>query len=78
MPQTPRELIAAEVRAEMARQKVTQRGLAKATGIPFGTLQRRLTLKAPFSYDELVVIAGYFDLPLLTLLGRAEQRADVA
>lgn len=77
MDSSPRTLIAAEVRAEMARHKMSQRVLAERIGMAPHTMQRRLALKHPFSYEELVAIADVLELPVLTLLSRAEQPSSV-
>lgn len=49
--------IAAEVRAEMFRQKVTQRELASRIGWRQPRLARRLTAKVAFRSGELASIA---------------------
>ncbi|MEU4592589.1 MULTISPECIES: helix-turn-helix domain-containing protein [Micromonospora] len=50
--------IAAEIRAEMARKRMTQRDLADKLGIAQPAVQLRLSGQRPFRAEELVVIAG--------------------
>lgn len=68
-----RESVAGEVLAELARRRMTRRALAAKAGINATTLERRLTGQYPFTYDELVAIAAVFDLPVTTILARAEE-----
>ena len=49
--------IARAVSAALRGAGIAQRGAAEATGIPITTLSRRLTGKAPFTTDELHVLA---------------------
>lgn len=56
--------VAGHVRAELARQRISGSGLAKALGWPPGGLQRRLTGKVPFTIDELDAIAKLLGVPL--------------
>lgn len=65
--------VAAEVRAEMARQRITQQALADQLGWPQSRLARRLadtTLNAPIPFDvpELVLIADALGVPLAQFL----------
>lgn len=55
---TRREQVAAEVRAEMARQRISLTELADATSISPSTLRRRLDSVSPFDVDELDRVAG--------------------
>lgn len=60
------EAIAAEVRAEMARQKKQQSDLAKALGVTPATVSRRLNDAAKsggFSSIELFRIATWLGVP---------------
>ncbi|MCT2282590.1 helix-turn-helix domain-containing protein [Micromonospora chalcea] len=50
--------IAAEIRAEMARKRMTQRDLADKLGIAQPAVQLRLSGQRPFRAEELVVIAA--------------------
>ncbi|PSK96667.1 helix-turn-helix protein [Haloactinopolyspora alba] len=72
MDYPPRERVAAEVLAELARRRISRASLANGTGITYVTLQRRLSGKRPFTYDELAAVAEFFELPITTILARAE------
>lgn len=50
--------VAANVRAEMARQKITQQNLITATGWSQQRISRRLTGTVAFDVAELAVIAA--------------------
>lgn len=55
---TTREHIAAEVRAGLARQGMTQRELADQIGMGLPTLSRRLNAHQAFDTDELLAISS--------------------
>lgn len=64
------ENVAREIRAEMARQRIGQKKLAAACGWPQNYLQRRLGPRPELiSLDDLAVIAGWLQVPLVSLLG---------
>lgn len=67
--------IAAEVRAEMARKRVTGTTLAEATGMSQPTLSRRLSGAIAFDIDELHEVAGVLGLTVTELLARAAETA---
>lgn len=50
--------IPAEIRAQMARQGVSQVQLAERTGMTTATLSRRLNAKTPLTVEELGQIAA--------------------
>lgn len=50
--------VAAEVRAEMARKKLTQTDVAQRLGVAQATVSRRLTGEVAFDVAELDQIAG--------------------
>lgn len=65
------EHIAAEVRAEMARQRLSQQSLAVHLGWPQPRLSRRLTsgkTSVPFTVDELSAVADALGVPVTTLI----------
>lgn len=68
MEQTPANVTAGAVRAEMARNRVSIRDLAEATGIAKTTLARRINGQYPFGIDQLVAIAQHLEVPLTVLL----------
>lgn len=51
--------VAAEVRAEMARQRVSQQPIADALGMSRQALSRRLVGEIPFDVSELEQIANF-------------------
>lgn len=57
------EAIAAEVRAEMGRQRKTKVDLARALDITPATAARRLDTTAPFDTVELYKVALWLDVP---------------
>ena len=64
--------IAGEVRAEMARGRVTGTTLAQTVGMSNATLSRRLSGAIPFNIDELAAVARALGLTVTELLTRAE------
>ncbi|RCS81822.1 helix-turn-helix domain-containing protein [Brachybacterium alimentarium] len=60
--------VAAEVRAEMARQRTSRKELADATGISLSTLRRRLDDDTPFALDELPRVAHALNVPIAALM----------
>lgn len=68
MHQLASERVAANVRAELARRRVTQTQLASVLGIPQPAVSRRLGGKVPFSIDELADLAAYLGMPVASLI----------
>lgn len=66
-----RERIAGEVRAHMARQKVTATKLGELTGIAAATLSRKLNGHNGFTLDELLAIGDALDVDVSELLAAA-------
>ena len=64
------EVIAAEVRAAVGRQRRTQEQIAQALGIGQPAVSRRLAGAVPFTAAELAQLAEWLDVPIETLLGR--------
>lgn len=60
--------VAGNVRAEIARARLTQAKVATGAGIPLSSFTRRLSGQTPFSVDEVDAIASFLGLPLSTLL----------
>jgi transcriptional regulator with XRE-family HTH domain len=56
--------IAAEVRAELARQQLTQRDVAKMLGMLQPSVQKRLAGDVPFRAEELVMLAAALGVPV--------------
>jgi transcriptional regulator with XRE-family HTH domain len=71
-----RRTIAAEVRAELARQQITQRELADRIGMFQQALQVRLAGRRPFRAEELAAIAAALGVPVTQFLLTAEPVKD--
>lgn len=63
-PLLPHQAVAAEVRAEMARKKVSQQEVARQLGVAQQTISRRITGDIPFDVAELAKIAQILGVPL--------------
>jgi len=61
-----RQAIAAEVRAAMARQRVTQADLAARIGIGRPTLSERLSGQRAFDTDQLLAISAALGVDFLS------------
>ncbi|HEY3261291.1 MAG TPA: helix-turn-helix domain-containing protein [Pseudonocardiaceae bacterium] len=71
--------MAAEVRAEMARQNVPQRELGRVLGLSQGAAWRRLKGEVPFDVSELSKVADLLGVPMTQFLPAAtESVAGVA
>lgn len=70
-----RSKIAAEIRAELARQGKSATDLAKGTGIGRDTLRRRLNGIYPFYAEELFAICDFLGLTTAELVSRTEAAA---
>lgn len=64
----PRDRVAANVRAEMARNKISQVKLAETLSVSQAAISRRLSGRVAFDIDELVRIAEAFNIPLAELV----------
>lgn len=53
-----------EIRAELARQRVTQTDLAERIGMPITPLRRRLSGETEISVNELAAIAQALGVPV--------------
>jgi plasmid maintenance system antidote protein VapI len=77
---TPTRLaIAAEVRAELARQNKTQREVGDILGLPQASVQFRLVGKRSFRAEEIVTLADALNVPVerfLNIQNLAEERAS--
>ena len=71
-----RKVVAAEVRAAIARKGMRQTDICKATGFSSSRLSNKLQAKAPFTVDELFLIAGVLDVSTRTFF--PERRLQVA
>lgn len=59
----PHEAIAAEIRAELARRKVSQVKIAALLDISQAGVSRRLRGETPLDVNELVKIADFLEVP---------------
>lgn len=67
MPSSYTESVAAEIRAEMARQRITQRDLAASAGLTTAYLSRRLTGDVALSTEDIERLAGALGVPISEL-----------
>lgn len=58
--------VAAEVRAHLARQRVTQNAAASAVGISTASMSRRLAGEYPFTVGELFSLADLLRVDIRT------------
>lgn len=72
---TPSERIALNIRAEMARRRVSQTTLGVHLGLKQASISARLRGKTPFNINELHDIADFLRVPLATLLAASETEA---
>ena len=72
MPTQLTNHIAAEIRAEMARQRITQIQMAAALGMSQPVLSRLLNGRA-LTVDFIVDAAGVLDVPVTQLIGDPDQ-----
>ena len=56
------------IRAEMARRRLTQNDVAQLLGLPQASVSKRLTGVTPLEVHELLAIAGLLDIPPAQLL----------
>jgi hypothetical protein len=73
-PPLRRTTVAAEVRAELARQGRTQTSLSQDTGIPIDSLRRRLNGSKSFLVEELGSVCNAFGLTIDQLMARVADR----
>lgn len=71
----PTEQVAANVRAEMARQRITQAQLAAVLGRSQQALSSRLSGRVAFSIDEIATVADRLGIPVSALIGEPERAA---
>ena len=71
-----RSRVAAEVRAELARQNKSKASLAQAAGISVDTLRRRLDGVYPFYVEEIDAICFFLGIPIADFVARAREDAN--
>lgn len=69
-----REDIAAEVRAELARQNKSQRDVAEALGMVQPVVSLRLQGKRSFRAEELAQLAEWLGVPVAQFLPETSER----
>lgn len=70
------EAVAAEVRAELARQRKTQNDLAASLGITAATAARRLDGSVPFDTRELFALALWLNVPVSAFMPPPNEAAS--
>lgn len=68
-----RERVAGEIRAIMARKRITASVLSAEVGVPAATLSRKLTGKTGITVDELLAISAALDVSAADLLRAATE-----
>jgi transcriptional regulator with XRE-family HTH domain len=68
MSETPTYHVTGEIRAVMARKRITQTALAAQLGLPAHLLARRLSNHVALTVDELAAIAAALEVPVTDLL----------
>lgn len=77
MPNNPRAVIAAEVLAEMGRQRKTHEDLAGVLGVTKQSVSLRLREGTPqaFRAEELIAVADWLQVPITQFTTPARERA---
>jgi transcriptional regulator with XRE-family HTH domain len=70
MAETLRARAAAEVRAEIARQQITQDGLAARLGVSQTWVSRRINGNTAFSTEDLDLVARALGVPVANFTTR--------
>jgi DNA-binding Xre family transcriptional regulator len=70
-----RERVAGEIRAAMARKRISATTLSQQVAIPPATLSRKLNAKTGFTVDELLEIADALSVDASELLRLARAAA---
>jgi transcriptional regulator with XRE-family HTH domain len=63
------ERVAAEISVELAHRRRSQTALAGVLGKSQPTVSRRLRGQSPFTFNEVVAIADWLDVPVTRLFG---------
>lgn len=75
MPTTQTDSLRAEIRAEMARQNLTNGALATATGRHPQTVGSILSGKSPLSMDYAIAVCTHLGVPLDVMIRRSQETA---
>lgn len=68
--------VAEEIRAEMARQKISVNALAECIGMPISTLRRSINGSRPFGVDEVFKVTQALNVSATSIIQRAEKLAS--
>jgi transcriptional regulator with XRE-family HTH domain len=68
---TATDTVAANIRAEMARQRLSQSAIAIEVGMSPAAISQRLSGKTAINVDELLRLARVLNVPAGSLLGDA-------
>ena len=68
MQMSPNEVVAAEIRAEMARRQCRQADLTQVLGVSQSGVSARLAGRIPLSVTDLVLIAHWLEIDPARLL----------
>ena len=63
--------VLANIRAEVARRRLSQSAIAAALGVSQQSVSKRLNGHVPLTVDELGIIAGLLDITPADLLSQA-------
>ena len=77
-PHPLRVTIAEEIRALMARRRLSAVRLGVAIGRSQSYMSRRLTGEVPFDLDDLDAICATLDVPISALIGSPEPKSRQA
>lgn len=75
MSQSPTTFVSANVRAEMARRRITQQQVAEALGLKQGSVSKRLNGRVPWDVNEVSTVADLLGVPVSALIGEPERAA---
>ncbi len=71
MTKSPSSVVGANVRAEMARRRITQREVADALGLAQTAVSKRLLGIVPWDVNELSAVADLIGVPVASLITEA-------
>lgn len=71
--QSPRQQIAANIRAELARKRRNAKSLVRELGWSYSAAQRRTSGHTAFDTDELLAVAWLLDVPVATFFQGVNQ-----
>jgi transcriptional regulator with XRE-family HTH domain len=77
MTKTPSAAVGANVRAEMARRRISQKTLGEHLGLGQVSISARLAGRTPFDVNELVSIAAFLGVTVDVLMAEHPLAEDV-